>query len=61
MIEVDNFINGKWYTLTFLYKDDIAVYTCDHSVLKFLRCISQSRRLKQTWQFSFLETIEIES
>ena len=61
MLKVDNFINDKWNKLTFLYKDDIAVYTCDYSVLNFLGCISKSRRVKQTWQFSFLEKIEIES
>ena len=35
-----------------IFIDDTAVYICDHSSL---RCISQSRRIKQTWKFSFLE------
>ena len=30
---VNNFINGKSHSSTVLYKDDIAVYTCDHSFL----------------------------
>ena len=34
---------------TVLYKDDI------------LRCISQSRRIKQTWKIRFLEKLEMES
>ena len=34
---LNNFINGNWYSLTVLYKDDIAVYTCDHNFLNFLR------------------------
>ena len=41
-----------------IFIDDTAVYICDHS---FLRCISQSRRIKQTWKFSFLEKLEMES
>ena len=58
---MNNFINGKWYSLAALYEDDIEVYTCDHSFLKFLRCVSQTIRIKQTWKFSFLEKLEIES
>ena len=34
--------------------DDIAADICGHSFLNFVRCISQSRRIKQTWKFSFL-------
>ena len=47
LLTVNNFINGKRYSLIILYKDGIAVYTCDHRFLNFLRCISQSRRIKQ--------------
>ena len=47
-INGNNFINDKEYSLTALYKDDIAVYTCDHSFLNFLRYIPQSSRIKQT-------------
>ena len=43
------------------YKDNIAVYNCDHSFLNFLRRISESSRIKQTWKFSFLEKLEMES
>ena len=58
---VNNFINDKWYSLDVLYKDDITVYTCDHSFLNFLKYISQSRRIKQTWKFNFLEKLEMQS
>ena len=58
---VNKFVNRKWYLLTVLYKDNIAVYTCDHRFLNFLRCISQSRRTKQTWKITFLEKLEMES
>ena len=61
LLTVNNFINGKWYLLTVHYKDDIAEYTYDHSFLNFLRCISQSSRIKQTWKFSFLEKTEMGS
>ena len=44
-----------------IFIDDIAVYICDHSLSNFLICMSQSRRIKQTWQFSFLEKLEMES
>ena len=44
-----------------IFIDDIAVYICDHSFLNFLRGISQSRRIKQTWKFSFLKKLEMES
>ena len=37
--------------------DNIVVYIYDHSFLNFLRCISESRRIKQTWKFSFLEKL----
>ena len=43
-----------------IFIDDIAVYICDYSFLNFLRCISQSRRIKQPRKFSFLEKLEIE-
>ena len=59
LLTVNNLINGKWYSLTAFYKDDIAMYTRDHSFLNFLRCISQSRRIKQTWKISFLEKLEM--
>ena len=55
LLTVNNFIKGKWHSLTALYKDDIAVYTWDHSFLNFLRCISQSSRIKQTRKLSFFE------
>ena len=55
LLTVNNFIKGKWYSLTALYKDDTAVYTWDHSFLNFLRCISQSSRIKQTRKLSFFE------
>ena len=35
----------------FLCKDDIAVCTCDNSFFNFLRCMLQSRRIKQTRSF----------
>ena len=54
-LTVNNFFNDKWYSLAALYKDDIAVYNCNHSFLNFLKCISQSSRIKQTWKISFLE------
>ena len=57
---VNIFINGKWYSLTVLYKDAIALYTCDHRFFK-LRCISQSRRIKQAWKISFLGKLEMEN
>ena len=44
-----------------IFIDDIAVYIWDHSFLNFLRYISQSRRIKQTWKFSVLEKLEMES
>ena len=53
LLTVINFINGKWYSLSIFYKDDIALCTCDHSFLNFLRCILQSRRINQTWKISF--------
>ena len=59
-LKVNDFINGKWYSWAVLYKDDIALHTCDHSFLNFLRCISQSRIIKQTWKISFLEKLEME-
>ena len=55
LLTVNNFINGKLYSLVALYKDDIAVYTCDHNSLNFLRVPSPSIRIKQTWKFSNLE------
>ena len=55
LLTVNNFIKGKRYSLTALYKDDIAVYTWDHNFLNFLRCISQSSRIKQTRKLSFFE------
>ena len=52
LLTVNNFMKGDLYLLTALYKDDIPVYACDHSFLNFLRCTSQSSRIKQTWKFS---------
>ena len=46
-------ITGKWYSFTIFYKDGIAVYTCDHRFLNFLRCMSQSRRIKETRKIRF--------
>ena len=31
-----------------IFIDDIAVYICHHSFLYLLRCISQSRQIKET-------------
>ena len=59
LLTVKNFINGKWHSLTVLCEDDIAMFTCDNSFLNFLRCISQSRRIKI--YFSFLEKLQMES
>ena len=44
-----------------IFIDDIAVYICDHTFLNFLRCISQLRRIKETWKLSLLEKLEMES
>ena len=41
--------------------DNIAVYICDLSFLNLLRCVSQSRIIKQTWKLIFLEKLEMES
>ena len=35
LLTVNNFINGKEYSLTVPYKDDIAVYTRNHASLNF--------------------------
>ena len=40
-----------------ILKDDIAMHTCVDGL--FLRCILQSRRIKQTWKLSFLGKLEI--
>ena len=62
LLTVNNFINGKWDILTALYKDGIAVYTCDHSFLNFVRCMSQSRRkIEKLDLIIFLEKLEQES
>ena len=45
-LTVNNFTKNKWYSLASLYKDDIAVYNCDHSFLNFVRCILESTRIK---------------
>ena len=44
-----------------IFIDDIAVYVYDHNFSNFLRCISQSRRIEQTWKLSLLEKLEMES
>ena len=53
LLTVNDFIKGKSYLLTVFCKDDIAVYTWDPNFSNFLRCISQSRRIKQTRKISF--------
>ena len=58
---VNNFINGKKYSWTVhSCKDDIAVRTFDYSFFNFLRCMSQSRQIKQNIKF-FLKKLEMES
>ena len=52
---INNFYERQIIIITVLYKNDIAVYTCDHSLLNILRCISQSRRIKQICFLSFSE------
>ena len=42
-------MNGKLYSLTALYKDDIVVDTCDNSFLNFLTYVSQSSRIKNVF------------
>ena len=44
-----------------IFPDSIAVYICGLSFLNFFRCISQSKRVKQTSKFSLLDKLEIES
>ena len=36
-------------------------FLSDNSFSNFMRCILQSRRIKQTWKISFLEKLEMES
>ena len=47
--------------IIFNIRQCIAVYTCEYSFVNFLRCISQSRRTKQTRKISCLEKLEMES
>ena len=61
LLTVNDFIKGKSYLLTVFCKDDIAVYTWDPNFSNFLRCISRSRRTKQTRKISFFEKLEMES
>ena len=53
------------YSLTAFCKDHIALYICDYSFMKFLRCISQSRGIKQAWKIGIflkkLDNVLIES